>query len=189
MIGQHKRDLSIMPYQSDWQEQFEREAVRLRRVLGDEALRIEHMGSTSIPGMAAKPIIDITVAVGSLTQAIELIPALEAIGYEYKPRDTIAGRLFLAKESAPEFRTHHLSLTELGSGFWQNHFAFRDYLRSHDRMAAEYVALKEQIAEDYARTQQLDREAKSEFVARVLALAEKERMDAGVDPREERLSG
>ena len=177
MIGQYKRDLSVVPYRSGWQQCFEQEADRLRNALGERAMQIEHIGSTSIPGMAAKPIIDITVAVASFAEATDLIPVVEALGYEYKPLDVIAERMFFAKESDPEIRTHHLSVTELGSAFWHKHLAFRDYLRAHDELAGEYVQLKKQIAEDYARTQQLDREAKTEFVSGVLALAEKERMN------------
>lgn len=174
VIGQYKRDLSLVPYQSGWPELFEREAQRLQVALGEKALRIEHIGSTSIPGLAAKPIIDIMVAVPSLAQAGDLIPALEALGYQYKPLDTIPERIFFARERKPEHRTHHLSLAESGSGYWRKQLAFRDYLRTHAEMAAEYVVLKEDLAAEYTRTQVLDREAKTEFVVKVLQLAEQE---------------
>jgi predicted amidohydrolase/GrpB-like predicted nucleotidyltransferase (UPF0157 family) len=175
VIGQHKRDLAVVPYRSGWLQCFEKEAARLRRVLGKKALRIEHIGSTSIPGMTAKPIIDILVAVESLAGAVEYVPTLVASGYIYKPLDVIPERLFFAKESPPEYRTHHLNLAEPGSGFWRNHLAFRDYLRSHDEMAAEYVVLKQRLARAYAETKQLDRDGKTAFVTSVLDLAEKER--------------
>ena len=152
MIGQHKRNLTVVPYQSGWKELFEREADLLHRALREKALRIEHIGSTSIPGMAAKPIIDIIVVVDTLTLAQELIPVLEALGYEYKMHDTIPERVFFAKEQAPEYRTHHLSLTEQGSRFWKNHLAFRNYLRAHDQVAAEYVDLKKNLGVSSART-------------------------------------
>lgn len=176
MIGQYKRDLAVVPYRSRWPELFEQEAARLRQAMGDEALRIDHIGSTSVPGLAAKPIIDIMVAVDSLDRATALIPALEALGYRHRPHDAIPERLFFAQESAPEHRTHHLSLTEMGSGYWKKHLAFRNYLRAHDDAAAEYVALKNQIAEEYERTRILDREAKTEFVTKVLGLAREEGM-------------
>lgn len=174
MIGQHKRDLTVVPHRSAWAKLFVQEAGLLRQSLGDKVLCIEHIGSTAVPGLSAKPIIDIMVAIASYAQAMELVPALEALGYQYKPLDAIPERLYLAKESAPEYRTYHLSLTEPGSRFWKNHLAFRDYLRAHDEIAAEYVELKMQLAEAYARTGQLDREGKTEFVAAVLKLAEKE---------------
>ena len=174
MLGQDKANITVVPYQSGWIELFEREADLLRSALGDKALYIEHTGSTSIPGLDSKPIIDITVAVVSLTQAKKLIPVVEGLGYEYKPHDTIPERIYFAKESAPEYRTHHLNLTQLESGFWKTQITVRDYLRAHDQIAAEYVDLKKRLAETYAQTGQLDREGKTEFVTRVLALAEKE---------------
>ena len=108
-----------------------------------------------------------------------VVPVLESLGYEYKPRDAIPGRLFFAKESSPQYRTHHLSLAELDSGFWKSHIAFRDTIRAHDDMAAEYIELKIQLAETYARTQQLDRDGKTEFVSRVLEMAAKEQRQSG----------
>ena len=177
IIGQHKRDLTVVPYRSGWPELFEQEAGLLQRALGEKAQRTEHIGSTAIPGMAAKPIIDIMVAVDSLTQAPESLPAIEALGYQYKPLDTIRERMFFTKESSPEYRTHHLNLAEPESGFWKNHLTFRDYLRAHDQITTEYVNLKQHLAEVYAETQQIDIEGKSEFVAKVLELAEKERED------------
>ena len=178
MIGQHKRNLAVVPYQSGWKELFEREEDILLGALGDKALSIEHNGSTSIPGMAAKPIIDIMVAVASLAQGAKLIPAVEGLGYEYKPHDTIPERLFFAKESTPEYRTHHLNLTPLESSFWKNQIVFHDYLRTHDQIATEYVDLKKRLAEEYARTHQLDRDGKTAFVSRILELAGKEESES-----------
>ena len=172
MLGQHKANIAIVPYQSGWKELFEREADLLRSALGEKALRIEHIGSTAIPGMVSKPILDIMVVVVSLTQATELIPVLEALGYEYRTPDTVPERMFFVKEHSPEYRTHHLNLTQQDSGFWKNQLAFRDYLRTHGQIAAEYGDLKKRLAELYAHTHQLDPDGKSEFVARVLELAE-----------------
>jgi GrpB-like predicted nucleotidyltransferase (UPF0157 family) len=181
MLGQHKRNLNLVPYQSGWVELFEQEAALLSRALGEQALSIEHIGSTAIPGMAAKPIIDIMVAVASLAQATELIPSMEALGYIYKPHDTVPERLFFAKESSPEYRTHHLNLAAQESAFWNKQLAFRDYLREHEQITAEYVELKKRLAETYARTQILDREGKSEFVASVLELAKQEERSNQLD--------
>ncbi len=179
MLGQHKANIAVVPYQSDWKELFEQEADLLRSALGEKALRIEHIGSTSIPGMAAKSIIDIMVAVVSLPEATKLIPVVEALGYEYKPHDTIPERVYFAKEHTPEYRTHHLNFTQQESGFWKNQIAFRDYLRTHSQIAAEYGDLKKRLAEIYAHTHQLDRDGKTEFVTRVLELAEKEERETG----------
>lgn len=174
MLGQHKRNFELVAYQKAWADLFDQEAERLHSVLGETALRIEHIGSTSIPGMAAKSIIDIMIAVPTLVASGELIGRLDDIGYLYKPHDIIQERLFFAKEIQPEIRTHHLSLTQEGSGFWNNHLLFRDYLRQNDQLALEYIQIKESFAEYYARTNHVDVEWKSEFVARVLRLAASE---------------
>ena len=176
MLGQRKGSMAVVPYQSGWKELFEQEASLLRSALGEKALRIEHIGSTSIPGMAAKSIIDIMVAVVSLPEATKLIPVVETLGYEYRPRDAIdiPERMFFRKEPSPQIRTHNLSLAPLVSGFWKNQLAFRDYLRAHDQVAAEYVDLKKRLAELYAHTHQIGPVGKSEFVSRVLELAAKE---------------
>ena len=174
MLGQHKANIAVVPYQSGWKDLYEREADLLYSTLGAKALRIEHIGSTAIPGMDAKPIIDIMVAVVSLTQATELIPVVEALGYEYRTRDTIPERLFFAKERTPEYRTHHLNITQQESEFWVNQIAFRDYLRVHEQVAAEYGDLKKHLAKVYSHTHELDRDGKTEFVDRVLELAKEE---------------
>lgn len=171
MLGQHKRVFRLVPYQSAWIDHFDQEADRIQSALGDRALHIEHIGSTSIPGMAAKPIIDIMVAVQKLTLLSDLILPLDAMGYDYYPVDTVPGRMFFAKEIRPEVRTHHLNLTKKGSEFWENQLLFRDYLRENDQLASEYIQLKKDLAEYYARTNHLDREWKSAFVARVFEMA------------------
>ncbi len=174
MLDQHKRNFELVPYQSDWIDLFDQEADLLKSVLGEKALRIEHIGSTSIPGMAAKSIIDIMVAVPSLIRSSELILGLDSIGYIYRPNDTVPERLFFAKESFPEFRTHHLNLTKPESMFWKNQLLFRDCLRENDQLASEYIQLKNRFAEYYARTKHIDVEWKSEFVAKVLEMAKDE---------------
>ena len=180
IIGQHKRDINVVPYRSGWKELYEQEANLLRSTLGEKALLIEHIGSTSIPGMTAKPIIDIIVAVVSLIEATELIPMLEALGYEYKTRDTVPERMFFVKERTPEYRTHHLNITQQDSGFWVNQIAFRDYLRVHEQAAAEYGDLKVHLAKVYTHTREIDRDGKTEFVDRVLELAMAEERESKV---------
>lgn len=174
MRGQHKRDFELVPYQSEWTDLFDQEAMLLQVVLGETALQIEHIGSTSIPGMAAKSIIDIMVAVPSLIRSSELIFGLDSIGYTYKPFDIIPERMFFAKEIQPEIRTHHLNLTQKGSEYWKNQLMFRDYLRKNDQLASEYIQIKKSFADYYARTKHIDVEWKSEFVAKVLELAKNE---------------
>ena len=178
MIGQHKRNFELVPYQSEWTDHFVQEAEQIRSALGDKALQIEHVGSTSIPGMAAKPVIDIMVAVETLNRSSELMLTLDEIGYDYFPLDTVPDRLFFARELQPEIRTHHLILAQKESEFWKNQLLFRDYLREDDELASEYVQIKKEFAEYYARINHLDREWKSEFVAKVLKMANSDSLAA-----------
>jgi GrpB-like predicted nucleotidyltransferase (UPF0157 family) len=174
MFGQHKRNINVVPYQSEWIELYQKEAELLMDALGEIALHIEHIGSTAIPGMVAKPVIDMMVAIESFDQASEYIPILAELGYEYRAPDTVPERMFFAKECCPEVRTHHLNLSPLTSEFWKNQLAFRDYLRMHPQVALEYGDIKVNLAETYAQSKFLDREGKTEFVTKVLALAQNE---------------
>jgi len=171
MLGQYKRNFELVPYQGEWIDHFNLEADQLRTTLGEKALQIEHVGSTAIPGMAAKSIIDIMVAVSPLVRSSKLILGLDSIGYLYRPLDTIPERMFFSKESSPEFRTHHLNLTEPDSMFWKNQLLFRDCLRENNQLASEYILLKNQFVDYYAQTKNIDVEWKSAFVAKVLEIA------------------
>ena len=171
MIGQYKRDFELVSYQKEWIDHFNREADLLRSVLGDQALRIEHVGSTSIPGMAAKAILDIMVAVPRLVRSSDLILDLDSIGYTYKPFDTIPGRIYFSKESGSEVRTHHLNLATEGSDFWIDQLLFRDQLRKDKSLAAEYIQVKRDFADYFNKTKHVDVEWKSNFVAKVLKKA------------------
>ena len=97
MIGLKRGTVQIVSYQPGWRRLFEEEAVTLRSAVGCHALEIEHVGSTAIEGMDAKPIIDIIVAVDSLDGARELVPIVEALGYTYKKNDDVPGRVFFVK--------------------------------------------------------------------------------------------
>lgn len=174
MIGQYKRDFKLVPYQKEWVDHFNREADLLRSALGDQALRIEHVGSTSIPGMAAKAIIDIMVAVPRLIRDSQIIFELDRIGYTYKPFDTIPGRIYFSKESQPEIRTHHLNFALEGSDFWIDELLFRNQLRKDKLLAMEYIQLKQDFADYYMKTSHVDLDWKSEFVAKVLKIARDE---------------
>ena len=179
IIGQHKRNINIVPYHPGWVALYELEAARLQEALGEQILAIEHIGSTAIPGMPSKPVIDMMAAVKSLKVGEELIPVLGSLGYEFRFPDIVPERMFFMRESALDVRTHHMNLTEPGSGFWVNQLAFRDYLRGHDEIAQEYVNLKVRLAEDYACTGVLDVDGKSEFVGRVLKRTEADRHAVG----------
>ena len=114
----------------------------MQRALGARA--VEHIGSTAVPGLAAKPVVDLLAGLESLDLAPEQIRAMEALGYEALGEYGLPGRLFFRKGSEP--RTHHVHAVELGGEHWRRHLAVRDYLRAHRDEADAYAAEKRRVA-------------------------------------------
>jgi len=170
MIGLNRGTVQVVPYQPVWKELFETEAVKLRSALGNHLLQIEHVGSTSIEGMDAKPIIDIIVALKSLDKTKAFVPVLQTLGYNHKEDDDVPERVFFVKGSRSK-RTYHLSLTELASGYWRAHILFRDYLQTLGDVAEEYRQLKRALAEQYPDDRGSYTAGKERFIERVLKLA------------------
>ena len=166
--------VAIVPYDSLWPEAFEAEAVRLRAALGPIALRIDHNGSTSVPGLAAKPVIDIQMSVESLQPIAAYRNRLTAIGYVHVPHADDAFCPFFHRP-ADWPHTHHIHVVQAGGEEEKRTLAFRDYLREHADAAREYEALKFRLAAASAADSPESREAyasaKSDFVERIVAAA------------------
>ena len=163
-------EVVIAAYDPSWPKVFAGEAQAIRQALGDVLVGIEHVGSTAIPGLAAKPIIDILAAVTALAEA-EAIPALEALGYDCRGENGIPGRFFFRKGLIEFKRTHHLHLVEAGHEQWASMLAFRDYLRSHPGDAQRYEALKRALAVKFRDNRRAYTNGKAEFVQAILAKA------------------
>jgi GrpB-like predicted nucleotidyltransferase (UPF0157 family) len=150
-----------------WPDKFKAEKDLVEQTLGDWIDGgIHHVGSTAVLGLTAKPIIDIMVGVGNLAKSREAIPLLEEVGYCYFPYRPEIMHWFC--KPSPAHREFHLYLMEPGTSDWWARLAFRDYLRNHPEVAAEYVALKEALARQYSRDREAYTEAKSEFIRAVL---------------------
>ncbi|POG53927.1 GrpB family protein [Haloferax marisrubri] len=180
-----------MAHDPRWREAYEREVERLRlRLDSDDAgssggnagsgggdagssggdadgVRFEHVGSTAVPGLATKPIIDLLVLVSDRDDAGGVARALGAAGYEERPDDDVPDRRFFVR-GPPERRTHYLSLTELGSDCHREQVAFRDALRADDDLAAEYERRKRRLAAAHPDERSRYTAAKSSFVESVL---------------------
>jgi GrpB-like predicted nucleotidyltransferase (UPF0157 family) len=172
MIGLKRGIVKLLPYEAGWKEEFDKEKRSLKKALGDLVLDVEHAGSTAIPGMIAKPIIDIGVGVSSLKGSVKkkLIKLIEDLGYEYKADRGSPGRLFFAKGSN-ENRTHYLHLMELGNEEWKGVFAFRDFLRENKEWADKYARLKKELAGRYTSDREAYLRAKVKFIKKVEGLA------------------
>ena len=164
--------INLVPYDPDWPRRFEAERAVLERVLAPWLHGgIHHIGSTAVPGIAAKPIIDMLAGVRDLEESRAAFEPLAELGYEYafhRPRTHWFSKPPL--RSAAE-RTHGLHLTEPGSDLWQERLAFRDALRADAGLRAEYEALKLRLAAQHPGDIGAYTAGKREFVARVLATA------------------
>jgi GrpB-like predicted nucleotidyltransferase (UPF0157 family) len=164
-----REEISIVPYNPVWPILFESEAIFLESKLpGSLVNRIEHFGSTAVPGLAAKPVIDILVQVGSLEETKKLIvPLLESEGYDYFWRtDTPSPYAWFIKRDSGGKRTHHIHMVEADSKLWDRLY-FRDYLKEFPDEAKRYEALKLSLADEYPSDRIAYTEGKTEFVVAI----------------------
>ena len=167
-----KAPVVIVPYNPEWSREFEQERARLEKAFASTSIVIEHIGSTAVPGLAAKPVIDIMVGVAALSEAEARIESLRAHGYEYVPayEAQLPHRRYFRKPLA-EPRTHHVHCVLRGSSFWEDQLVFRDYLRAHPAAKEAYATLKRDLASRYAADREAYSEGKSEFIVGILTHA------------------
>lgn len=140
------------PYDAGWPAAYQDEALSIAAALGPELVAIEHVGSTAVAGMPAKPIIDILAAVAAWEHLDVHVAALHAIGYVYTPHsetDDPGRRVFRKPSDLTLDRTHHLHVTQFGSPYWRRIIRFRDHLRADPEAAERYAELKRQLAEAF----------------------------------------
>lgn len=168
ILGLSPHEVRLVPHDPRWLALYEHAAAELRACLGKRVSDIEHIGSTAIPGLEAKPILDLMAAVVTLPVSEDSRRDLRDIGYEHRDRDPVPGRLFFVRgpESA---RTHSLSVCEVGSSFWLSHIAFRDALKADDRLTKEYAALKRRLAQQFPQDRLRYTDAKAPFIRSVIA--------------------
>jgi len=169
-------EVEIVDYDPRWPLLFDEEAKRLRAVLDPSLIvGLEHFGSTAIPGLSAKPIIDILIAVRSLAAAqATFVEALRKLDYVYWADNPKKDRMFFVKGMPPfgSRRSHHVHVTELHGEMWQR-LAFRDHLRAHPEEAEAYERLKKRLAAEHQTDREVYTDAKSAYVANVMRKATK----------------
>ena len=173
MLGLPKGIVRLETYDPEWVLAYEREKFILQDCVGNYIIDIQHVGSTSIQGLASKPIIDIAVGVTSLEEGHKCIEPLEQIGYEYKGEAGISGRLFSTKGYGVN-TTHHIHIEEVGSINWWNQILLRDYLRLHNDARDEYAELKKNLAKKYANDRETYTERKADFILDIIARAKEQ---------------
>ncbi|NYF25843.1 GNAT family N-acetyltransferase [Sporosarcina sp. JAI121] len=172
MLGLNKGEVRLVPHATDWEEDFIMEKELLSEAIGMQVVDIEHMGSTSIKGIAAKPILDILVGVRSMDDVAKFDKKrLKEAGYYHLGRVEIEGKVVFAKFTNLEelTKTHVLHIVEYGGEWWQKHTFFRDYLNEHPDVAKQYETLKKELAVTYPDNESLYAEGKLKFVDEVLS--------------------
>jgi GrpB-like predicted nucleotidyltransferase (UPF0157 family) len=166
-LGLESGTVRLMPHDPQWSLLFAQEVTRIRDALAarELALVIEHMGSTAVPGLSAKPIIDILAGWDRVEELPRFIATLQDAGYIHRGEQGIPGREFFRRGDP---RQYHLHLAQFRGTFWQDHLAFRDLLRADARIAGEYDALKHRLAERYPRDREAYIDGKTEFVQEML---------------------
>ncbi|QTM99109.1 GrpB family protein [Sediminibacillus dalangtanensis] len=138
------RNVEVVSYKDQWPNLFLKEAKEIKEVFGDELIDVHHIGSTSVPGLAAKPIIDIMPVVRDIEKVDRYNRQMAAIGYEGKGEFGIPGRRYFRKGG--ENRSHHVHIFQQGDKGVTRHLAFRDFLRTHPHVARKYGAKKQELA-------------------------------------------
>jgi len=161
----------VVPYNSNWPVEFARESAAVADALGESCLIVHHIGSTSIPGMHAKPIIDMLPVVRSIGVIDARSAEMKALGYEVMGEFGIRGRRYFRKDDAAGNRTRQVHTFEAGSPQIARHLAFRDFLRAHPDHASEYAALKQRLAAQYPSDIEGYMDGKEAFIKRIDALA------------------
>ncbi|MEO8256425.1 MAG: GrpB family protein [Acidobacteriota bacterium] len=163
-------EIHVVPYDEAWPRQFEDERQALADALGPYVTgTIEHIGSTAVPGLVAKPVIDIMVGVESLDGSRPAIPLLERLEYCHFPYRAETEHWFC--KPSPQCRTHHLHLVPCRSRTWVEAIAFRDHLRAHPDAAADYASLKRRLAERYRDDREAYTDAKAPFIQQTVERA------------------
>ncbi len=163
------RTITISPADPGWPHEFEKIASMISEYIGDLIIGIEHVGSTSVPGLAAKPIIDLDVIIEDISVLPKIIERLDSAGYSYEGDLGIAGRESFKRRFNDGMMTYHLYVCQKDGIGYLEHIAFRDYLRSHPEAVREYEEIKKELARVYPHDIDAYLNGKNEFIEKILA--------------------
>lgn len=166
VLGLKRNVVRLQDYTSLWIELYREEEERIRAAIGHLIIDLQHIGSTAIPGIRAKPILDMMAGVARLKEALMCRAPLEALGYDYAEHAEVANDYVFGKGVA---RTHLLHVVEYESAEWTNHLRFRDRLRNDWALAQEYERLKVELSLKFSENRAEYTSAKSEFICKVIA--------------------
>lgn len=158
------RKVEVVPYRSEWRDLFTVEAQAIAKILKPNLVEIYHIGSTSIPNIYAKPIIDLLLAVNKIEDVDRQNTAMANLGYQAMGEFGISDRRYFRKNNALGKRTHHVHIFPVDSPQIKRHLAFRDYLIAHPLIAQKYSDLKRKLAQQYPHDIHGYMDGKDEFI-------------------------
>lgn len=168
MIGLKRGTVQVIAYRANWHDLFEQERRALHKLLGRYVLDIQYVGSTAVPGLDAKPIIDIAVAVASAAVIPQCRQPLRCLGYIDRGDAGGDGGYLFVKESAPDIRTHHMHIVAIDDPQWYNYLLLRDTLRADETLRTGYARLKRTLQEQFAQDRKGYTDAKDDFIRGLL---------------------
>jgi len=178
MIGLKKGTVKLIPHETEWEAEAQRTVARLQAILGPVIRDIQHVGSTAIPAIKAKPIIDIAVAVEDFADVLAREKEMNDFGFYYRPNAGLEEQILFASgsyyEGTGDIQTHFIHIVPVGSKSWKHYIHFRDYMNSHPEAAKAYedlkVSLEAKTQHDPGRERYL--QGKHDFILSILQLAD-----------------
>jgi GrpB-like predicted nucleotidyltransferase (UPF0157 family) len=161
------KKVEVVPHDPRWRDSFEAESRQIAAALGENVVAIHHIGSTAVPGIHAKPIVDLLVEVKDLAGLDGRSAAMESLGYEVMGEYGIPGRRYFRKDNQEGIRTHHVHAFEAGSAEVERHLAFRDYMIAHPADAQRYGELKRKLAQEHPQSADAYMDGKDGFIQEI----------------------
>jgi GrpB-like predicted nucleotidyltransferase (UPF0157 family) len=156
--------VKVVPHNPQWRDAFEAEAKQVAAALGEHVVAVHHIGSTAIPNIYAKPVVDLLVEIRDITEVDNRSSAMESLGYEVMGEYGIPGRRYFRKDNPEGIRTHNLHAFAAGSAEVERHLTFRDYMLAHPVDAQRYSELKRKLAEEHPQSMDGYMDGKDGFI-------------------------
>ena len=168
-----RQPVEVVDYDPSWPDRFAEERDRIAAALGGTALAIEHVGGTAVPGLVAKPVVDLMIGVEDIERAGQAVATLIGLGYEYVPEleTELPDRRYFRRGNPDAFHVH---MVTHGSPYWDEHLLFRDYLRAHPEAASEYGRLKRGLAARFRNDRKAYTDGKRPFIDAVVGAARRQ---------------
>ena len=167
-LGLDRRDVRLVESDPRWTEVYAQLAVELQPLISIEAIAIDHVGSTSVPGLIAKPILDVAIGLRPGDDGVTIVPTLEAVGFEFRGDQGDQGGLLFVLNAKSDYRVAHLHVVEHGDRRWARYLAFRDRLRADPVARDRYSRLKRLLCEQFPKDRPSYTRAKASFVDEIL---------------------